>query len=370
MIFMKGASEMIRILHMTGSLNWSGIATVVMNYYRHVDRNQVQFDFITDSIGKTRFGDEIESMGGRIFRVPSRNRRPFAYGRALGRLFREHPEYRVFHVHGSSASMYMDLHVAKKAGVPVRIGHSHAASCYVKWQHYMFRPFVNGVCTHRFACSLEAGRWVFGKKRDVGLIKNAIDLDTFRFDPSARKELRSAYGIDDDTLVLGHIGTLAPNKNHDFLLDVFAGYVKTNDNARLFLVGGGPVKDALVQKAQALGMDSKVIFFGNTETPQTCYSAFDVFVFPSRFEGLGLVAVEAAACGLPCLISDTVPGEVMVADWMRRLPIRDPADWVRALAELNRTRAAPEDALAQIERSGYNIKKAAQALQEFYVRQG
>ncbi|MCL2700341.1 MAG: glycosyltransferase family 1 protein [Phycisphaerae bacterium] len=359
---------MNRVLHMVGSLGWHGVEAVVMNYYRHIDRTKIQFDFISCSPKPQRFDDEIERLGGKIYRLPGRSRRPLRYYAQLKSLLKAHPEYRVFHAHGNSASMVMDLHAAKAAKVPVRIGHSHNTSCFVKWQHYLFKPFLNGACTHRFACSAEAGRWLFGKRDDVTVLKNAINLHTFRCDVASRNDIRGSLSITDDTRVLGHVGGLSSNKNHTFLLDIFKEFLRDDARAVLLLVGGGPLKDELTDKARRLGIADSVIFYGKTDTPEKLFSAFDAFVLPSLYEGLGMVVVEAAASGLPCLVSDVVPQEVNVADTIRFLPLGDAAAWATALRELNwpQRRADAADVAKSIEAHGYNIEQASPSLQKFY----
>ena len=153
---------MIRVLQIIGSLGYAGVEAVVMNYYRHIDTAQVQFDFITCSSVPQRYDQEILDKGGRIFRVPSRSRHPFKYMWALKQILQTN-KYQIVHVHQNSASMVMDGFVAKLCHVPVVIGHSHNTSCNVLWQHYLFKPWVSFCFDYRLACSSAAGEWVFGK---------------------------------------------------------------------------------------------------------------------------------------------------------------------------------------------------------------
>ena len=354
---------------MPSFLGLHGIASVVMNYYRQIDRSKVQFDFIVSSQEKGAYEDEVLALGGKIYRLPSRNRHPFKYVKALKLLFKENPEYKIFHVHGNSASIRMDLKAARKANIPFRIGHSHNTSCFIKWQHYFNKPFLNKHCTHFFACSSDAGKWMFGEKLNVKLVKNAIDLNKFKFDPNSRTEIRGLFNIQDDTVVAGTVGGLTPNKNQTFLLDVFFEYLKVNDNAKLIIVGKGGLLKELENKTKLLGIEDKVIFAGSTNTPNKFYSAFDIFCFPSLYEGLGLVAIEAAANGLNVLLSDRIPAEVNVSGRVRFLPLGNPANWSHCIENqlIKSEQRICEKNIEEIEQSGYNIITAAKELENFYL---
>lgn len=356
---------MLRILQITGSLGFHGIEAVVMEYYRNIDREKIQFDFVVTSAVPERLDAEVESMGGRIFRVPSKSRHPFAFKKAVREILKNNTEYKIVHAHGNSASMYLDLSSAKKSKIPVRICHSHNTSCFIKWQHYILKPLLGGKYTHRFACSAAAGKWLFGK-REAKIIHNAIDLDKFSFDAAAREKIRNLYGIADNCAVLGHIGGFSPNKNHAFLLSVFSEYQKLNPDSRLLLVGGGNTEQ-VKRHAAELGITEKVIFAGLTSEPQKYYSAFDAFVFPSLYEGLPRAVIEAAAAGLPCFISDKITREVGVASSIKFFPLSSPSDWAKAIFESGLQKNA--DSQKEIRDNGYDITLAAKELQEFYLLQ-
>lgn len=180
---------MVRVLQVIGSLGYAGVEAVVMNYYRHIDRTKVQFDFVTCSQAPERYDEEILQMGGRIYRLPSRSGKPFVYMIALKRVIKGYG-YKIVHIHQNSASMAMDGIVAKSSHVPVVIGHSHNTRCNVMWQHYLFKPLVNHVVTHRFACSEDAGKWIFGNRKDIRMVNNAIDSRKYHFDESTRSRVR------------------------------------------------------------------------------------------------------------------------------------------------------------------------------------
>lgn len=215
---------MTRVLQVIGSLGYAGVETVVMNYYRNIDRTKVQFDFITCSQKPERYDDEILGMGGRIFRLPSRSRNPFSYMRALRKVIADN-KYRIVHIHQNSASMAMDALVARICKVPVVVGHSHNTKCNVVWQHYLFRPLINPLLTHRFACSKEAGEWVFGDKTDVRIVNNAVDVNRYSFKEEARNALRMDLSLQ-NTYTIGFLGRLHEQKN---LFRLLAIYEKVHD---------------------------------------------------------------------------------------------------------------------------------------------
>lgn len=185
--------DILRVLQIHGSLGWAGVETVIMNYYRNIDRDKVQFDFTSCSSVKQRLEDEIIKGGGNIYRLPSRNRHPVSYMIGLYRLLRE-KNYKIVHIHQNSASMAMDAFVAKISGVKCIIGHSHNTSCNILWQHYLFKPFVNLFLDFRFACSAEAGKWVFGD-RQCSIVRNAIDVNKYRFNQKVRSEIRNKLNL-------------------------------------------------------------------------------------------------------------------------------------------------------------------------------
>lgn len=215
---------MIRVLQVVGSLGYAGVEAVVMNYYRHMDKNKIQFDFISCSPTKQRYDDEILELGGKIYRLPSRNKNPIAYMSSLRKIIIKY-HYEIIHIHQNSASMAMDAMVATICGVKKVVGHSHNTSCNILWQHYLLKPIVNMFVTHRFACSEEAGKWGFGKK-DCNIIYNAVDVEAFQFDKNIRRAYKKELDINDE-LVLGFVGRLQDSQKNCFrLIDIFAAVEK------------------------------------------------------------------------------------------------------------------------------------------------
>ena len=354
---------MIRVLQSIGTLGYTGIAAAVMNYYRHIDRAQVQFDFVTCSPTEERFDKEVLSLGGRIFRVPSRSRHPFAYFRALKKIIRQE-NYDVVHVHRDSASMAVDASAAKRCGVPVIIGHSHSTGSDVPWQHYLLRPFVNHLVTDRLACSAEAGQWVFGKKKTVQIVRNAIDPEEFYFRPDVRASYRAALGIEESHCI-GFVGRLSQGKNVLRLLDIFALVAQKEPKAVLLLIGRGSMHDQIKERAEAYGISDKVLLLGQRNDVGSLMSAMDVFAFPSLFEGLGIVAIEAQTAGLRCVLSTAVPAPNFsgLAEYIELQAENE--EWAEKMLPSS---AEDREAVRSLfPDSGYDIKKEAQTMLQYYV---
>ena len=355
---------MKRILHVVGTLGYAGVEAVVMNYYRHINREQIQFDFITYSSKPDRFDEEIEQLGGRIFRLPSRAN-PLKYMKALYRVIRDN-NYRNVHIHHSSASIVMDGIVCRLCGVPVVIGHSHNTSCDVMWQHYLLKPFVNGLIKNRLACSVEAGKWVFGKSK-VKVLYNGIDAKRFRFNEEKRITIRKELGLTDELLV-GFVGRLNRQKNPYRLLEIFADVRKKQDNARLLIVGDGGERERMLQTCRELNILPYVHFMGQVTNVHELMMAMDVFLFPSVFEGLGVVVIEAQAADLPCVVSENVPAPDMTG----RLSVCRLEDenevWVKAI--MNCATDKRSDTSHQIREGGYDIVHGAVALEDYYKSVG
>ena len=296
-----------------------GVESVIMNYYRHLDHTKIQFDFICDEDSTRIPYDEIKKLGGRVFLVPKYQKLP-QYLKALEDLFRKN-HYRIVHSNVNTLSVF-PLYAAKKAGVPIRISHSHSTSNVREWKRNIIknilRPFSKRYATDYFACSELAGRYLFGSKTfdrgEVKIIHNAIDLDKFKFDPIARKNLRKELGIDDETIVIGHVGRFVQTKNHHFLIYAFKKYHNKNPNAKLLLIGTGPLEEKIKAKVKKLNLEDSVLFLGQRNDTNKLYSVMDIFCLPSLYEGLPVAGIEAQAAGLPCVYSDKVTIEADAAN--------------------------------------------------------
>lgn len=354
---------MERILQVVTYMGRGGIESMLMNHYRRIDRTKVQFDFLVHRDFRADFDDEIEALGGRIFRIPPMNPLSTSYRKALADFFRNH-SYRVVHCHLNYMSGVV-LAAAKKAGVPVRIAHAHTASMNPGWKQYarqLCKYLIPSTATHLLACSTAAGRSVFGK-RTFHLMPNAIDADIFRFSEIARQEMRTELGLGEQFTVM-HVGRLIYPKNHTFLLDAFACLLEKDPEAKLVLVGDGELREEVKQKANQLPENSVRLLGTRNDIPALLQAA-DVFAFPSRFEGLPVTMIEAQAAGLPCVMSDRITDECVLTDLVTTLPIDDPKAWAE---ELLKKRWTPRtDRLAEIQAAGYDISTAAEKLAQFYL---
>lgn len=356
----------IRILHIVTYMGRGGLETLLMNCLRHIDRERVQFDFLVHREFRGDYDDEIEALGGMIYRLPRLNPANPGYFRALEAFFRSHPEYRIVHCHLDCMSA-LPLSVAKKCGVPVRIAHSHNANQDTNWKYFLKRFYMKKIpaaATHFFACSQEAGDWMF-PGQSVTVVKNGIETGGFRFSPVTRNAVRTELGIQ-NRLVIGHTGRYMPQKNHAFLLDVFAQIYKRNPNALLLLIGEGPLEHEIRKKATALDLIDSVRFLGIRKDVNRILQAMDVFVMPSLYEGLSLASVEAQASGLPCYFSDTVPRECKLTDTVTFLPLSaSPAQWAEEIlkADISSRKSGHE----AVREAGFDIQNTADFLQDFYL---
>ncbi|HSK69850.1 MAG TPA: glycosyltransferase family 1 protein [Candidatus Limnocylindria bacterium] len=365
-----GEGQPIRVLHVVTFMNVGGLECRLMDVYRRMDRQAVQFDFYCCSPGPSHFDEEIAALGGKVFHGPRNSvldgmrRRPPIY------LFlKAHPEYRIVHCHLNQWCGYL-LKGAKRAGVTVRIAHSHTALGVRSIRNLVkgiVKTTVNRYATHKFAVSRTAGVWLFGKKAfmrgEVAVLPNAIDTERYRFNPDVRARARAMLGLQGETAVL-HVGSMRPEKNHGFLVDVFDDFFKRGGGARLFLAGkpdDGKVKAYAGTKA----CRGAVAFLGAREDVPDLLQAADVFVFPSLCEGFPGAVLEAQACGLPCVVSDIVPGEIDVTGLVRRVSLRAPVSvWAAAVAE--DARRPRLDRVPELAAAGYDVEALALRLAGMY----
>lgn len=356
----------IRVLHVVTHMNRGGLETMLMNYYRNIDRSQLQFDFLVHREKRADYDDEIESLGGRIYRLPPLNPFDLKYRRRLQQFFLEHPEYKIVHSHIDCMSA-IPLKAAKKAGVPVRIAHSHSISQDKDAKYLLklfYKIFIPNNATYLMACGEQAGKWMYGSK-DFHVLNNAIDAKQYSFDYETYCAVRTKLGICADDILVGHVGRFSPPKNHDFLIDVFAECISMNSKTKLIMVGDGNLRPGIEEKVRKLGLGENVIFTGVRSDVAKLMQAMDVFVFPSIYEGLPLTVVEAQAAGLPCLISDAVPIECKKTGLVQQISLSEGAkSWATAIMSV--VGAQHRDTYEEIKDSGYDIVENAQKLQNFY----
>ena len=363
----------IRILHVIGSMKLGGAENLIMNLYRNIDRSRVQFDFVENTLRKAAFDDEILALGGRIFNCPHYvGKNHLTYTKWWRDFFDAHAgEFTAVHGHiGSTAAIY--LRIAKKHGL-FTIAHSHNTKG-VGIGDLIYRAYsfpTRFIADQFFTCSQQAGIDRYGEKigRDPErciLLHNAIDTARFAYNPALRKQTRESLEIPDDALVIGHIGRFVPQKNHGFLVEIFAELVKQAPAARLLLVGDGDTEPQVRQQVETFGLSDRVIFAGTHKDTAPFYQAMDLFLLPSLFEGLPVVMVEAQTAGLPCVISDKVPIACALAqDLVSVVSLSEEARvWASHVLEASRgTRA---DHAAVISDAGFDIRQTAAWLTDYY----
>jgi glycosyltransferase involved in cell wall biosynthesis len=361
----------LRILHVVVNMNRGGAETLIMNLYRNIDRTKVQFDFLTCKEGV--FDSDILEMGGRIHRIPYiSDVGHFNYVKGLKNFFNRNNQYKIVHSHMDKMTGLV-LREAKKAGIPFRISHSHntsseggIASRVYKWY---VGNFINPNATNLFACSNLAAKWLFNYKSQASkILKNGIECDRFVFSSQIREEVRVELKIAKGVFVLGHVGRFAHQKNHAFLIKLFAEFNKVNQESILLLVGDGPLRSDIENLVLELKLEEKVKFIGIRSDIQRILQAFDVFVFPSLHEGLPVSLIEAQASGLPCLISDNVSKEVDLGmNLVDFISLTDKKQWVKRIEEtalMHQSRSVFSESIVS---KGYDIRETAAIIEKFYL---
>ncbi|MGN0634731.1 MAG: glycosyltransferase family 1 protein [Acutalibacteraceae bacterium] len=365
--------EPVRVLHVLHSMNCGGAETLLMHLYRNMDTDKVQFDFLVNVFDEMFYEKEIGALGGRIYRMPFLTKvTPPVYEYQLYKFFKLHP-YTVVHSHLETTTGLI-LRAARRAGVPVRVAHSHNSrftrTGITALPENMFKAYCRTKivpnATKLYGCSELANTWLYGKHAPQSeLLNNGIDTAACAFDPRVRAQMRSGLHLG-DSKVFGHVGRFNDQKNHTFLIDTFAAYCKAEPNSVLLLVGEGVLEPQIRAQAQAAGVADSVRFLGLRKDVPQLLQAMDVFLLPSKFEGLPLVLVEAQAAGLSCLAADTVsPMADLSAGYFRFVPLESEA-WVQAMGEAPVERSA--DAAPIVAARGFDSRTQARKLQDFYLQ--
>lgn len=347
-----------------------------MNYYRNIDKDKIQFHFLCDEDSTNIPYEEIEKMGGKVIIIPP-YQRLFEYQKELYRIFKEN-NYKIVHSHISTLSVF-PLRIAKKAGVPIRIAHSHSTSNKKEWKRNLIknilRPFSKLYANQFFACSELSGRWLFGEKAfkngKIKIINNAIDLEKFKFNKEKRNEIRKKLKMDKNIILVGHIGRFVTQKNHEFLIDVFNEIIKKrkqeNFDSKLILIGQGNLKENIIEKIKYLGLQDYVIFTGQTTNVSDYYNAMDIFVLPSLYEGLPVVGIEAQANGLLCEFSTDMTKETKVLNTTKFISLKEtPENWANTILE-DYKNFKRLDSFDEMTKKNFNIKEEAKKLEKYYI---
>lgn len=341
------------LLISTTTLQYDGLTKVIFSLIDQAPHDLVNIEIILGKGAKSGFREQLDERRVIYHEVPDRELDVRHYIPALRKIVRA-KSYDVVHIHGNSATMALDLAIAKRAGVPVRIAHSHNTMSKHPFVHGAMRSWLNRVVTDPVACSKAAGDFLFTKPFTI--FPNAIDVSRFGYHPETREKVRKALNLT-GKIVIGHIGRFTYQKNHEKLVAVFKAFYDRHPEARLLLIGEGEQASAIRHQVEALDLADEVIFYGTTPHVADLMQAMDVFVLPSRYEGLGITAVEAQAAGLPCVLADTIPAEAKITDDCAFVALQaSPQVWADAIETIMRK---PADRLKQnqeVRDSVYNEK--------------
>ena len=358
-----------------------GTESFLMNYFRRMNHDLLQIDFVVHGDDEGVFDDEIISYGSKIYHVPVRSRNYFGNVKALTEIFST-GKYSVVHAHMNSMNTAV-LKIAKKCGIPCRISHAHSTD------HQIFGNTLSNVAkrilgeyarvqsaeyaTHMFSCSCASGTWLFGDynmdRGAVTVLPNAIDVDKFAFSRVSREKMRAELDIESD-FVVGHVGRFDPSKNQSFLVDVFEQIAVDVPKSKLLLVGDGMDRTVLTEKIIQKKLNDKVIFTGSQNDISGYLHAMDVFVLPSKFEGLGISLIEAQAAGLACVASTDVPIQADVTGNVRFVDLNKGVEtWAKAITDF-RVPCHSEIAIQRVKANGYDINDQWKFLQNFYLEHG
>lgn len=363
---------MKRVLHVIASMSAGGMETMIMNYYRSIDRSKIQFDFLIYTEGKAFYEDEINKLGGKIFKVTSRRKNVIKNYLELNKFFKNN-KYEIVHFH-QGPTYYYPLKMAKKYGVKKRIIHNHGINRRYKQilkylLEFWIKPRICSFATEYVACSENVVDHLFTRKiiknKNYIILNNAIDVEKFKFDIKNRNKIRKELKIKDEELLALHVGTFTVPKNHDFLIDVFSNQLKENENLKLALVGEGPLREKVEDYIKEKKIEDKVIFLGRREDVNEILSAADYMIFPSLYEGLPLTLIEAQASGLPILMSNTITEKVIQTDIVKSLSIDSADEWnIPYIININNERINYNE---KLKRTEFSILKEKNKLENLYI---
>lgn len=371
---------MLRILHVVGNMNFGGVENMLMELYREIDTRKIQFDFVCHDYKEGKFDKEIKKLGGNIYRIPSMsNSGFFKYKRNLYNCFKKaNKDCSIIHAHLNGLNGIV-LEQARKANITIRISHSHVSNPKHTLLRKLLRKYsiakIPGNATESFACSMDAAKYLYKKEsslKDCKIFKNGIDTDKFRYNRNVNNNIRESYNIN-EKCVVGHVGRFVDPKNHIFIVDIFKELLKVKSNSILLLVGTGPKEKVIKSYVSKVGLSNHVKFLGTQSDIPSLMSAMDVFLLPSLYEGLGIVAIEAQSNGLPVFASDTLPVETEITNLITYISLSNTAqNWAETIFEYiksnhqnssDKRNEYPE----LVKEKGFDITDNAKWLQEFYI---
>lgn len=356
-----------KILWVIHNFYQNGITMFIINFFSKINLEKYEYILcISGNKIEQTLVKEINNLGVKVIFAPCRQKNVISYFfYIMACIKKDHID--AIHVHGNSSSISLDLLAAKLGGVKICIAHSHNSDCSIGILNKVLRPFLLMLCDYGIACSQEAANNMFGAKRrkkSCLILKNGINIEQFIYDEAGRENLRNEWNINEHTIVLGHVGVFNSQKNQQFLLPILKELIKSNPNYRLVLVGDGEKREIIQENAKNEGLSEYIIFTGKRDDVNKVMSAIDIFLFPSIFEGLGIVAIEAQAEGLPCLLSSEVPSIAKILYTTEFIELEQVA-WVNAIKKINIGRV--NDGNMLVRNSGWDINDCVKELEGFYL---
>lgn len=357
---------MIRVLYVNGNLmKRGGIESFMMNYFRNIDKNKVHIDFLVHGYGKGVYDDEILTAGSKIYHVSTKSKHPIRYQKELKELFREE-HFDIIHSHLDAMSGWI-LKIAKQCGIDVRIAHSHntdhlTTNPIKRMINEYVKKQIPKYATDMFACSQAAGEWLFGKNSKFEIVNNAIELERFQYNDKIRNYIRNKNNWA-DKFVIGHVGRFDYQKNQEYLIPVLKAVLRNKPNALLIFIGSGDTEAMVRKLAIENKVEKRIVFLGSRDDVNEFYNVFDFFVLPSRFEGLGIVAVEAQVNGVPSVLSEEVPKIVKINDNVVFAPLNKRNVWIEEICA-PKTR---KNGIDKAREAGYDILSEARKLEKKYL---
>lgn len=360
--------DMIKILYVNGGImDRGGISTFMMNVYEKMNSEKIQIDFLVHTLSKGVRDEDILNLGGKIFRVPARGKNPLQNYRQIKQIMLN-GKYDIVHAHADAGNSTI-LSIAKKCNIPIRISHCHNTnytnkSLLKRFLNDRLKKRIPRYATHLWACSEKAGEWLYGN-HSFEVIPNAIDVQKFTYSPQLSKDLRKELNLE-NKFVIGHVGRFDYQKNHDFLLKVFVEVVNEREDVHLVLIGKGELEEVIKKQADQLGILDKISFLGESSNVNKLINVFDVGVFPSLFEGLGIVVIEMQANGLSVICSREIPTAVKFSKNIQFLGLEESKEhWSQAILNAGKRN---NEAVEKIIAAGYNLSDMVNKLTETYER--
>lgn len=359
----------IKVLNLFTIMHRAGAETLVMNYYRKIDRDRFQFDFVVHRSEKGDYDDEIRKLGGNIYIMSPIYPQNFKkYKKEISNFFDQHNDYDIIHSHCSELG-YFFFEEAKRRGIKVLISHAHGLPFGINLKtpfRYYFKKRMKPLVTDFFVCGNAAGKWLFGngEVENFQHMKNAIDTDIFKYDEISRNIIREKLGITNQ-LLIGHVGRFSDQKNHKFIIEILNEAKLAGLNCKCIFIGEGELENDIKTLVINSSLQEQVIFEGTVDNVQDYMSAMDIFILPSKNEGFGNVLLEAQSTGLRCITTkDKVPSIVKVTDLLKYLSIDDPKLWVSEISKSSNYERYSRK--MDICKAGYDISENVKWLENYY----